>query len=193
MNYDSFGNIINDTNQDINIQSLNIPIGFAGGLYDHHTKLTKFGYREYDSYTGRWTSKNPIRYEGGDSNLYGYVLGDPINFVDPTGEWAQVGAVAIGAGIVIYIINQYSGINSAKNAQTIMSPPPKQPTPNQNRQDVLWENMNDLRRQKECLPDALNQVSKAAQAIQPSPVPFASGVIGAGATVIGEAIKEYGK
>ncbi|MDR0580274.1 MAG: RHS repeat-associated core domain-containing protein [Campylobacteraceae bacterium] len=81
----SFGNIINDTNPS-NTQTINIPIGFAGGLYDHHTKLTKFGYREYDSYTGRWTSKDPIDFEGGDSNLYGYVLGDPINGVDPTGE-----------------------------------------------------------------------------------------------------------
>jgi RHS repeat-associated protein len=84
MNYDSFGNIINDTNPS-NTQTINIPIGFAGGLYDKDTKLTKFGYREYDSYTGRWTSKDPIRYEGGDSNLYGYVLNDPINFVDVEG------------------------------------------------------------------------------------------------------------
>jgi RHS repeat-associated protein len=64
---------------------LDIPFGFAGGLYDHHTKLTKFGYREYDSYTGRWTSKDPIRYEGGDNNLYGYVLNDPVNGVDIMG------------------------------------------------------------------------------------------------------------
>ena len=63
----------------------NVPIGFAGGLYDKDTKLTKFGYREYDSYTGRWTSKDPIRYDGGDSNLYGYVMGDPVNGVDPWG------------------------------------------------------------------------------------------------------------
>ncbi|MDR2790149.1 MAG: RHS repeat-associated core domain-containing protein, partial [Campylobacteraceae bacterium] len=64
---------------------LNIPIGFAGGLYDKDTKLTKFGYREYDSNTGRWTTKDPIDFQGGDSNLYGYVLGDPVNFVDPEG------------------------------------------------------------------------------------------------------------
>ncbi|MDR1285731.1 MAG: RHS repeat-associated core domain-containing protein, partial [Campylobacteraceae bacterium] len=47
--------------------------------------LIKFGYREYDSYTGRWTSKDPIDFGGGDSNLYGYVMGDPVNFVDPSG------------------------------------------------------------------------------------------------------------
>ena len=32
--------------------------------------------------------KVPFGFGGGDSNLYGYVLGDPVNFVDPTGELA---------------------------------------------------------------------------------------------------------
>lgn len=45
----------------------------------------KFGARDYDPETGRWTSKDPILFNGGDANLYGYVLGDPINFVDPSG------------------------------------------------------------------------------------------------------------
>ncbi|MDR2081078.1 MAG: RHS repeat-associated core domain-containing protein [Campylobacteraceae bacterium] len=48
-------------------------------------KLTKFGYRDYDSNTGRWITKDPIDFEGGDSNLYGYVLNDPVNGVDPWG------------------------------------------------------------------------------------------------------------
>lgn len=29
---------------------------------------------EYDPETERWISKDPIRFEGGDTNLYGYVL-----------------------------------------------------------------------------------------------------------------------
>ncbi|MDR1460567.1 MAG: hypothetical protein LBI78_02865, partial [Campylobacteraceae bacterium] len=36
-------------------------------------------------YTGRWTSKDPIDFSGGDSNLYGYVLGNPVNLVDAEG------------------------------------------------------------------------------------------------------------
>jgi uncharacterized protein RhaS with RHS repeats len=36
---------------------------------------------------GKWTAKDPIGFGGGDSNLYGYVLQDPVNFVDPTGEY----------------------------------------------------------------------------------------------------------
>jgi RHS repeat-associated protein len=81
IDYDSFGNVLSDTNP-----NLNIPIGFTGGLYDKDTKLTKFGYRDYDSHTGRWTSKDPFDFNGGDSNLYGYILNDPINFVDVEGE-----------------------------------------------------------------------------------------------------------
>jgi RHS repeat-associated protein len=78
--YDTFGNVLLDSNP-----SLKVPFGFAGGLYDQHTKLTRFGYRDYDAETGRWTAKDPIGFAGGDTNLYGYVLGDPVNFIDENG------------------------------------------------------------------------------------------------------------
>ncbi len=42
--------------------------------------------RHYDPETGRWLSKDPILFAGGDTNLYGYVLNDPVNFIDPTGK-----------------------------------------------------------------------------------------------------------
>ncbi len=58
----------------------------------------------YDPEVGRWTSKDPILFAGGDTNLYGYVgkvgkvphqietnlyqysLSDPINYIDPNGK-----------------------------------------------------------------------------------------------------------
>ena len=45
----------------------------------------RFGARDYDLETGRWTAKDPIRFKGGDANLYGYVFADPVNWVDPAG------------------------------------------------------------------------------------------------------------
>jgi uncharacterized protein RhaS with RHS repeats len=44
-----------------------------------------FGAREYDPQTGRWTSRDPIRFAGGDTNLYAYVASDPVNHVDVAG------------------------------------------------------------------------------------------------------------
>lgn len=79
MDYDEFGNVITDTNPGFQ------PFGFAGGLYDRDTKLVRFGARDYDAETGRWTAKDPILFAGGDTNLYGYVLNDPVNGIDPAG------------------------------------------------------------------------------------------------------------
>ncbi|MCB9617799.1 MAG: hypothetical protein H6722_35640, partial [Sandaracinus sp.] len=62
-----------------------VPFRFAGGLYDELTGLTRFGARDYDARVGRWTAKDPIGFEGGDTNLYGYVANDPINSIDSTG------------------------------------------------------------------------------------------------------------
>ncbi len=69
-----------------------LPFGFAGGIYDSDTGLLKFGARDYDPETGRWTSKDPILFAGGDTNLMGYVSNDPVNFIDPSGLKLQFGS-----------------------------------------------------------------------------------------------------
>jgi RHS repeat-associated protein len=61
------------------------PFAFAGGLYDADTGLVRFGARDYDAVTGRWTAKDPILFRGGQMNLYVYVGNDPVNYFDPTG------------------------------------------------------------------------------------------------------------
>ncbi len=80
MDYDEFGNVLADSSPGFQ------PFGFAGGLYDRDTKLTRFGARDYDAVTGRWTVKDPIGFGGGDANLYGYVVGDLVNIYDPFGN-----------------------------------------------------------------------------------------------------------
>jgi RHS repeat-associated protein len=41
--------------------------------------------RDYDPVVGRWLQRDPIKFEGGDTNLYAYVGNDPVNYVDPSG------------------------------------------------------------------------------------------------------------
>jgi RHS repeat-associated protein len=79
LEYDEFGVVTRDTNPGFQ------PFGYAGGLYDRETGLVHFGAREYDPEVGRWTAKDPIDFDGGDTNLYGYVFSDPVNLIDPTG------------------------------------------------------------------------------------------------------------
>ena len=62
-----------------------VPFGFASGLHDPTTGLVRFGARDYDPGTARWMAKDPIDFAGGDTNLYAYVGGDPVNFIDPSG------------------------------------------------------------------------------------------------------------
>ena len=97
MDHDEFGRVTTNTNPNL------LPFGFAGGLYDTDTQLLRFGARDYDSESGRWTAKDPILFGGGDTNLFGYTFQDPVNFIDsnglaagdiyPTQEQACVAAV----------------------------------------------------------------------------------------------------
>lgn len=82
------------------------PFGFAGGITDVHTGLLKFGARDYDPQTGRWTSVDPIRFGGGQGNLYVYVGNDPVNLVDPSGKISLIPAVII-FGVGVYSVLNY--------------------------------------------------------------------------------------
>jgi len=92
IDYDSFGNILSENG----LLPLTVPFGFAGGLHDRDTGLVKFGYRDYDPDTGRWCAKDPIGFGGGDTDLFGYCLNDPVNLVDPLGlDSATISMVSI--------------------------------------------------------------------------------------------------
>jgi RHS repeat-associated protein len=82
VDYDEFGNVDEDT--DYTAPGFSQPFGFAGGLYDADTGLVRFGARDYDAVTGRWTAKDPLRFVSG-TNLYLYSRGDPVNRIDPNG------------------------------------------------------------------------------------------------------------
>jgi RHS repeat-associated protein len=81
--YDSFGRILEDTNP-----GMRVLLGFGGGLHDRDLGpygLVRLGWRDYDPETGRFTAKDPIGLAGGDPDLYGYCLDDPVNLKDPEG------------------------------------------------------------------------------------------------------------
>ncbi len=92
LDYDEFGNLT--SRQEFDAGGVLItptpapfqPFGFAGGLVDYDTGLVRFGARDYDPVAGRWTSKDPIRFAGGDTNLFGYAVQDPVNSIDSSGQ-----------------------------------------------------------------------------------------------------------
>ena len=84
-----------------------IPFGFAGGLYDPDTGLVRFGARDYDPFTGRWTSKDPILFAGAQANLYVYVGNDPVNSLDPSGL-----IVTAQDSRAMHLLNRLAGTNA---------------------------------------------------------------------------------
>ena len=113
----------------------------------------RFGARDYDTETGRWTAKDPILFAGKNTNLYNYIVNDPINYVDIHGflaapvltavetvimadaatpdptdvvwqKWLGYGLALIGA----YAIEQMNKpVEPVTKPKPDVKPPPKQP------------------------------------------------------------------
>jgi RHS repeat-associated protein len=113
LDYDTWGNVSSSLNPSFQ------PFGFAGGFRDDATGLTQFGVREYLPELGLWTRKDPIGFNGGLANLYGYVGNDPVNGYDPTGKAlpalaipvAVAGILGGGFSLFDYMINPCGGQN----------------------------------------------------------------------------------
>ncbi|MCY7378162.1 MAG: hypothetical protein LH467_02345 [Gemmatimonadaceae bacterium] len=82
LEYDDSGRVLQNSSSGFQ------PFGYAGGLYDDTSRLVRFGRRDYDAVTGRWTSKDPIQFAGRSPNLYAYAANNPITRADPTGLWS---------------------------------------------------------------------------------------------------------
>lgn len=65
------------------------------------TAVRSFGVRDYDPSIGRWTTKDPIGFEGGDTNLYSYVGQDPMSYIDPEGTFMLPVAIGIFLGATL--------------------------------------------------------------------------------------------
>ena len=76
----AFGEVLSDT-----APAFKIYVGYAGGISDSSTGLIRFGFRDYEPLSGRWTARDPILFQGGQGNLYVYVGNSVIGGIDPSG------------------------------------------------------------------------------------------------------------
>ncbi len=80
LDYDAYGRLLEDT-----APAFDITLGFAGGIADEITGLVRFGMRDYEPASGRWTARDPILFQSRQTNLYGYVSNSPMSYTDPSG------------------------------------------------------------------------------------------------------------
>ena len=77
--YSAFGEAHIDT------EHIRNPLRFPGQYYDAETGLHYNFQRYYDPGIGRYVTKDPIGFDGGDYNLYGYVRNNPVDRADKYG------------------------------------------------------------------------------------------------------------
>jgi RHS repeat-associated protein len=91
--YESFGKAIVDPNSTITTN-----LRFPGQYFDDDTGVHYNYHRYYDPSTGRYFIPDPIGLNGG-LNLFPYIDSNPVNDIDPTGEFA----IAIPPLVVIVL------------------------------------------------------------------------------------------
>ena len=60
-------------------------VGAYGYYLDAETGLMLLTLRYYDAEVGRFVTRDPIGFRGGDWNVYGYVFSNPVSDIDPGG------------------------------------------------------------------------------------------------------------
>ena len=100
--YDPYGN--GTTTDEYNLGQTNL-IRYTGGTYDSTTGFTKLGQRWYNPQQGRFTQQDNLSFLGdpGHGNRYAYAGGNPINYIDPTGDdwWASFMGTFMGGAITL--------------------------------------------------------------------------------------------
>ena len=92
--YEPFGNVTPSGATSTNPYQFTGRENDATGLYYYRAR--------YYSPTFQWfASHDPIGFAGGDANLYGYVIDDPVDYLDPFGLWRYYGNWADRTGVAV--------------------------------------------------------------------------------------------
>jgi RHS repeat-associated protein len=150
--YSAFG-VVTGTGLDV------VPFGFAGGMYDADTGLVRFGARDYDAVSGRWVSKDPIGFGGGQANIYEYSGNDPVNRGDALGTGpisttlTCVAAGLICGGVLIY--NVVSDSASTADCTEVVAKSKKSLDACNVNEDPAALDRELLKAEQECLSNAV--------------------------------------
>ena len=102
----AFGEVLSDS-----APAFKMYVGYAGGISDSQTGLVRFGFRDYEPLSGRWTARDPILFQGGQGNLYVYVGNSPIILRDPDGLYLVQAAGTVLGGTL-------AGLDSYNNGDS---------------------------------------------------------------------------
>ncbi len=85
--YDPFGSVsvLNASWSALGGSAYGWEYGFQGLRYDAIARLNAAHERWYSPTLGRWVTLDPIRYSGGNTNLYGFVANRPTRWTDASG------------------------------------------------------------------------------------------------------------
>ncbi len=107
--YDPFGRVVARSG------NVNTAMTFVGayGVIEGGGDLFFMRHRYYDARTGRFIQRDPIGFEGGQTNLYAYAMNNPFTFVDPDGTFfgLGVGEVLVYGGALAIAFTTYGVIS----------------------------------------------------------------------------------
>lgn len=85
---------------------------YTGQTWLPELRLHYYKARMYHPRYARFMQTDPVRFDSGDLNLYTYVLDDPLNKVDPTGE-TPLDLIFLGADLAKLGVAMYTGVGVA--------------------------------------------------------------------------------
>ena len=150
--HDRLGSIIATSNDSGVVQTRNVyspfgetsslsgtPFGFTGQRYDGEMGLYYYRARIYSPAIGRFLQPDPLGFDAGDLNLYGYVGNNPISFVDPLGLDGTVNIYKVPGHTIVEVIDS-SGKSNAVGFYPMPDPTKPSSPKGLQKLDALFQN-----------------------------------------------------